>query len=312
MGITNTVMPSKIFYYTRGILITDFYRMLKKFVIASVCFAVFSTGMSNALASSITISLSEAPGYTSVGDPYMNGMIVGGDDNDPTPNLCAGKAWDSCSILVWLVERSWPNKQLDGYKSYDEGALNSGMSGTAWRSCVTDYNNVTLGKVISCWRDMGVLHRSLHDVIGKWRVKEGPDLCLFYGKGIYQSTSFPGPISNCLSGYMPITKCQFGPNLSINVKGTASQIQSMTPSAESYLECTNTISGRLKLTDATGKIYLDGGGACSLDLGSGAGNAHKLTMQAGKREKVTAKCLFSGVDSPGVHKGSGIIVFTAD
>lgn len=262
----------------------------------------------NVNASSISIGLTEAPGLTSVGDPYMRGAIVGGDDNDLTPNLCAGKAWDKCSILTWLVERSWPNKQLNGYESYDDGGINSSI----WRNCVNSADNKTLGKVIACWRKGGVLQRPLYDSIGRGRIKEGPDLCMFYGKGIAQSTSYPGPISNCLSGYMPIVSCQFGPSLAISVRGTANQIQNMTPSAESFLECTNASSGSLKLTDATGKLYLDGGGVCNLDLGSGVGNPHKLKVEVGKRAKVTAKCSFSGVNTPGIHKGSGIIVFTTN
>lgn len=269
---------------------------------------IFLFGITCACASSLSISLTESPGLTTSGDPYMNATIIGGDNNDLTPNLCAGKKWSDCSILAWLVERSWPNKQLNGYESYDKGGINS----ESWRSCVNSTDNKTLGKVITCWRDKGVLQRPLYDTIGSRRLKSGPDLCLFYGKDIVQSTSYPGPISNCVSGYKPAESCKFGPSISINAKGTASEFQNMSASAESYLECTNTTSGSIKLTDETGQLVLDGGGYCNLDLGSGPGKPHKLTVQSGMREKVFARCLFSGVNTPGLHQGAGIIVFTVD
>lgn len=298
------------FEIIRGVFSTsDFKKHLGYFwcFITNVMF-VFLLGITNTYASSLSISLTEAPGLTTKGDPYMKAVIIGGDNNDLTPNLCAGKKWGDCSILAWLVERSWPNKQLDGYKSYDAGGINS----ESWRSCVNSNENKTLGKVIACWRNNGVLQRPLYDTISSRRLKSGPDFCLFYGRDTVQSASYPGPISNCASGYKPAESCKFGPNISINAKGTASEFKNMSASAESYLECTNTTSGTIKLTDEKGQLVLDGGGYCNLDLGSGPNKPHKLTVQYGMRKKVIAKCLFSGVNTLGLHRGAGIIVFTVD
>lgn len=253
----------------------------------------------------VDIVLTEQPSRP---DAMMRGVLGPLSPLDTSPNPCAGRA--GCTVGGFAVDGKWPNKYKASYYSNDTPP-------PEWNACFQDSANLTIGDVAACLEPTGLLARSFRDGLPSSYGDE-PEACAFAGRltgGMVEMTpdlSSSGPIGRCAKYYSPIGSCSFESDLAINASGSLAELTSRPYSAVSSLSCTSPVSGTLRFASDGFALPLTGGGVCNLDLGSGPGVAHNVSVGA-VPVAVRVSCSF---DLPkgayGRHEGSGVIVFTAD
>lgn len=253
------------------------------------------------ITNSLSIELVKAP--TGHNLP-MYAQIVGGDDSDPTPNPCYGNT--KCYIAAWAVSGTWPNKYMRTYPTNDV------RDEITRKAC--GQTGKTIGDVVHCLRELNLLYITLTDYLPS---NYGPDdeMCLFINEGANMNLGASlGPLGSCVKTYVP-AKCYYTGTLDINVKGSASSINegsSAPATGGGSINCDNDTSGTLRLTNTSGSITLDNGGQCAVDFGAGPGAGLPLTVSGGRPYQISASCHFSGVEHPGVHRGSAVVLFSLD
>lgn len=256
------------------------------------------------LTDSVSISFSRAPGAP---NEFVYGRINGADDNDPTLNPCWGMM--GCAIRAWVVSREWPNRYQRGYMTYD---ISYGTLDGRREAC--GYGGRTVGDVVACLRKAGILHLEMLDFLPGGH-GDRPEMCLFLNEGTRMASGASrGPLGPCAIAYVP-SKCSYIGSLDVRVKGSPNRINNGTPypaAGSGAISCNNDIAGTLRVTTSNGRVTLDNGGECAVDFGAGPGVALKLRVSGGKPYAITASCTFSGVVSPGVHRGSAVVLFSLD
>lgn len=164
--------------------------------------------------SSLGVQLVKSPKVDSYGT-WLATQIVGGDDNDPTPNQCYMDR--DCYLGVWVVDEAWPLKRSIGYFTRDKIHLQTrrmcGSSGS------------TVGEVIKCLRENGVLYIDYVDVLPFRDTKhpENAEACLFLNPGLRQSARAQGPLGPCAKAYAPAA-CKYDGSLDVSVRGNKDTI----------------------------------------------------------------------------------------
>ncbi|HGY1009684.1 TPA: hypothetical protein ACNUUR_002287 [Aeromonas salmonicida] len=227
--------------------------------------------------------------------------LIAADALDPTPNPCHHHA-SPCTIRVWAVNGDRP-----GYASAASTEVNSPPP--AWDECVSRPANQTLGQVIDCWRTQQVLQR---DIILPLPDTPHAAICLFAGAGGHHLASSSAPLSNCVGPMPRATRCEYGQDIRLQVTGSAAEIDASRFTANSTITCDSTVTGILRLAGGGHAVPLTGGGRCELNLGSGFGVDHRMTVHGGEPTALIAQCRFKGVDTPGLHKGAGVLVFALE
>ncbi|HDX8358211.1 TPA: hypothetical protein RQN15_001963 [Aeromonas hydrophila] len=245
-----------------------------------------------------SLMLGAAKVSTGQGGDLVYTRLIAADALDPTPNPCHHHA-SSCTIRVWAM-----NGDRLGYSSATPAEGDSPPP--AWDECVSRPANQTLGQVISCWRTKQVL---LRDIILPLPDTPHAAICLFAGAG---GNHLLTPLSNCVRPMPKATRCEYGQDMRLQVTGSAAEIAASRFTANSTITCDSTVTGTMRLAGGGHEVPLTGGGRCELNLGSGFGVDHRMTVHGGEPTALIAQCRFKGVDTPGLHKGAGVLVFALE
>ncbi|PXV54976.1 UNVERIFIED_ORG: hypothetical protein DFO51_104153 [Aeromonas veronii] len=255
--------------------------------------------MSSVQASSLVLDAAKVS--AGQGGSLVYTRLIAADAQDPTPNPCSHYA-SPCTIRGWAVNGDRP-----GYASAASAEVNSPPP--AWDECVSRPANQTLGQVIDCWRTQQVLQR---DIILPLPDTPHAAICLFAGVGGHHLASSSAPLSNCVGPMPRATRCEYGQDMRLQVTGSAAEIDASRFTANSTITCDSTVTGTLRLAGGAHVVPLTGGGRCELNLGSGCGVDHRMTVHGGEPTALIAQCRFKGVDTPGLHKGAGVLVFALE
>ncbi|PXV54947.1 UNVERIFIED_ORG: hypothetical protein DFO51_104123 [Aeromonas veronii] len=227
--------------------------------------------------------------------------LTAADALDPMPNPCYHQA-SPCTIRGRAV-----NGLRHGYSAAMSAEVNSPPF--AWDECVSRPANRTLGQVIDCWRTQQVLQR---DIILPQPDTPHAAICLFAGVGGHHLASSSAPLSNCVGPMPRATRCEYGQDMRLQVTGSAAEIEASRFTANSTITCDSTVMGTLRLAGGGHEVPLTGGGRCELNLGSGFGVDHRMTVHGGEPSVLTAQCRFKGVDTTGLHTGAGVLIFALE
>lgn len=241
---------------------------------------------------------------------YITGFIGPVPDNDPTPNPCSGAA-GRCVVVGFAVSGTWHNKYRGSYPTDDT------INDTEWNDCFSAAANKTIGQVGLCLAAKGRSTRAFKDVLPR---THGPkaELCVFAAStdgsvarmdSVYSAR---GPLGACAKYFGPVGGCSFSNDIHIRAAGSRASIMSRPHYGESTLSCTAPASGTLTYASTGFSIPLSPSGFCHLDLGSGLGVGHRVSVQSAPVPVRVSCSIDLPVASTGLHKGSGVIVFTAD